>query len=269
MKTILVPTDFSPMSLKALDVAVQLAGGAKVLLMDVLKYPEPVLIAGGVQAEDPDDVFERQVEGIENRLRCLAAQYPNVSPIVLRQEGSIGETIATHEVDLIVMASEGASGWKEKTTGSNAGKVVRKAKCPVLVIKDDITLPIRRVLFPTDFTHTDFIQRFLSLPLCREAAVSFVTVNTGLLSMDTQQLWGKMRKLAAKIGLESYDYGITDAPNESAGIIQFAGDVEADLIALYTHGRDGFAHWFKGSVAEDVVNHSDLPVLTWGLEEEA
>lgn len=269
MKTILVPTDFSPMSLKALDVAVQLAGGAKVLLLDVLKYPDPVLVAGGHPNEDPDDVFERQVEGIENRLRCLATQYPNVSPVVLRQEGSIGETIATHEVDLIVMASEGASGWKEKTTGSNAGKVVRKAKCPVLVLKNEITLPVRRVLFPTDFTHTEYIQRFLSHPVCRNAAVSFVTVNTGLLSLDTRQLWGKMRKLADRLGLESYDYGIADAPTESAGIIQYAGDVEADLIALYTHGREGFAHWFKGSVAEDVVNHSDLPVLTWGLEEEA
>jgi hypothetical protein len=34
------------------------------------------------------------------------------------------------------------------------------------------------------------------------------------------------------------------------------------MIALGTHGRHGLAHLFRGSVAEDVVSHASLPVLT-------
>lgn len=38
-----------------------------------------------------------------------------------------------------------------------------------------------------------------------------------------------------------------------------------DLIAMPTHGRKGLAHFFNGSIGEDVVNHSDLPVMTFKI----
>ena len=37
----------------------------------------------------------------------------------------------------------------------------------------------------------------------------------------------------------------------------------ADLVAMATHGRTGFAHVLAGSIAEDVVSHSKRPVLTF------
>jgi nucleotide-binding universal stress UspA family protein len=39
--------------------------------------------------------------------------------------------------------------------------------------------------------------------------------------------------------------------------------VNADLIAMATHGRTGFAHVIAGSVAEQVVGYSKRPVLTF------
>jgi nucleotide-binding universal stress UspA family protein len=47
------------------------------------------------------------------------------------------------------------------------------------------------------------------------------------------------------------------------GIFNYANDVNADLIAIPTHGRSGIAHFFKGSIGEDVVNHANLPVITF------
>jgi nucleotide-binding universal stress UspA family protein len=44
-------------------------------------------------------------------------------------------------------------------------------------------------------------------------------------------------------------------------IIDFATDVQADLIAMCTHGRTGLARWAYGSVAEKVVRHAHSPVL--------
>ena len=45
----------------------------------------------------------------------------------------------------------------------------------------------------------------------------------------------------------------------------FAEEIDAGMIAMATHGRTGFAHLLSGSIAEDVVNHSKRPVLTYNL----
>ncbi|MDR6195090.1 universal stress protein [Siphonobacter sp. SORGH_AS_0500] len=271
MKTILVPTDFSPLSLKALDRAVELAipAQASILLLGVVKYPEPILMdahAEGSWDQDMDDAFEERVESIENRLRCLLDQpkYHQVpiSAIVNRQMSTIGETIASSKADLIVMASEGATGWKEKTTGSNAERVVRYAKCPVLIIKNAEPISYQKVLFPTDFTNTKALHAFFAFADVRKAHPHFLTVNTGYLDRSFDDLEEDMTELAVDLKLESYSYAIIDAVSEEAGIIRYAEEINADLIALYTHGRTGLSHWFHGSIAEKVVNHSEVPVLT-------
>ncbi|PMD98846.1 hypothetical protein BWI97_03260 [Siphonobacter sp. BAB-5405] len=267
MKSILVPTDFSSLSLKALDLAVELAQPmqASVRLLGVLKYPESVL-QESLFMKDTDDAFEERIEGVENRLRCLLDQpkYHKVpvSALVDRQKGTIGETIAASSVDLIVMASEGASGWKEQTTGSNAERVVRQAKCPVLIVKNGDPLELKTILFPTDFTNIESIRQFLTFPGVEKAKLHFLTVNTGFLDRTFEDLEEEMALLAEKLGIEKYEYTIIDAVSEEAGIVRYGREIQADLIALYTHGRKGLSYWFHGSIAEKVVNHSAIPVLT-------
>jgi nucleotide-binding universal stress UspA family protein len=55
---------------------------------------------------------------------------------------------------------------------------------------------------------------------------------------------------------------IYNSLSEDAGILEFADDIGADLIAMATHGRTGMLHLLTGSIAEDVVNHSKRPVWT-------
>src|SRR3990170_3239858 len=50
-------------------------------------------------------------------------------------------------------------------------------------------------------------------------------------------------------------------------ILEVAKDLDVDLIVMGTHGRTGLAHVFFGSVAEHVVRHSRIPVLTARQEE--
>jgi nucleotide-binding universal stress UspA family protein len=63
--------------------------------------------------------------------------------------------------------------------------------------------------------------------------------------------------------LSNYTLSIFNDLSEEEGIIHFAEAVNADLIAMATHGRTGFAHVLVGSIAEDVVNHARKPVLTF------
>jgi nucleotide-binding universal stress UspA family protein len=72
-----------------------------------------------------------------------------------------------------------------------------------------------------------------------------------------------MEKFAKKLGLKNYTINIFNDITEEDGIIYFAETIEADLIAMATHGRTGFAHVMAGSIAEDVVGHAKRPVLTF------
>ena len=51
-----------------------------------------------------------------------------------------------------------------------------------------------------------------------------------------------------------------------SGIINYATDINADLIAMGTHSRTGFSHLFSSSIAEDLINSVDCPVLTINLK---
>jgi nucleotide-binding universal stress UspA family protein len=68
-----------------------------------------------------------------------------------------------------------------------------------------------------------------------------------------------------KHGLENYTMEIYNESTEEDGIIYFAEDIDADMIALATHGRTGLKHLLSGSIAEDVVNHAQRPVWTCGV----
>ncbi len=45
----------------------------------------------------------------------------------------------------------------------------------------------------------------------------------------------------------------------------YAEKIDADLIAIPTHGRNGLAHFFVGSIGEDLANHAKLPVMTFKI----
>ena len=49
------------------------------------------------------------------------------------------------------------------------------------------------------------------------------------------------------------------------GILNFASETNANLIGMGTHGRRGLAHFFNGSVSEDLVNHANMPVMTFKI----
>jgi hypothetical protein len=72
-----------------------------------------------------------------------------------------------------------------------------------------------------------------------------------------------MERFAKKLCLKNYTLNVFNDLSEEEGIIHFANSINADLIALATHGRTGFAHVIAGSIAEDVANHSRKPVLTY------
>ena len=136
-----MPVDLSPFSEKSVKYAVELArmtGGSLTLLTvinDILPYYE------FFPMEYPSpDYFDAMKDRARDEIRSLAERHAeNVPCDLLVKRGqpaaAIVETAAAGQYDLIVMATHGHSGLEHALLGSITEKVLRKAHCPVLVVR--------------------------------------------------------------------------------------------------------------------------------------
>jgi nucleotide-binding universal stress UspA family protein len=139
LQHLLVPVDFSKNSLKAIDAALALARptGGRITLLYVL---EPIIVPYGetLPGDLPNDAERRY--GVEAEMERLRGTYAAEAPLdTLIVDGTawdaICDTAERKSSDLIVITSHGYTGLKRLFLGSTAERVVRHAKCPVLVLK--------------------------------------------------------------------------------------------------------------------------------------
>jgi universal stress protein A len=139
---ILVPVDFSSLSKKAFQYALRLAQQFKteLALIHVLEPAVPPTFEGLPIAPPYPDAGS---PGAARSLRTLissarTAGVPKAKSLFRRGLASheIVEAAKDLDVDLIVIATHGYTGWKHFCIGSTAERVVRAAPCPVLVVRE-------------------------------------------------------------------------------------------------------------------------------------
>lgn len=144
IKNILVPIDFSDYSKNALKYAVQFAKqfSAKIFLVYVVEpmiYPADFSM-GQVAIPSTDiDLNKRAEEELNNLAGTID---PSVKAETVIKTGKpfveINETAQEKNIDLIIIATHGHTGVEHLLFGSTAEKVVRKAPCPVLTLREPI-----------------------------------------------------------------------------------------------------------------------------------
>jgi len=272
MKKILVPTDFSPQAENALKVAVQIAQKNKGVIYLLHSMEMSTHLANINSGALPESLFfiklaEKQFEEL--------LQKPYLADIELHQAighaeiyNDIAESVEKDNIDLIVMGSHGASGFKEMFIGSNTEKVVRTSKIPVLVIKNPHqNFEVNDFVFATDFSEEcrkpfDDAQKFAK---DIGAKMHLLFVNTPNDFKTTSQAKDIMNQFIRGMGVENYSLNIYNETSVEKGILQFAKDTGADLVGMSTHGRKGISHFFNGSISEDLVNHANMPVITFKI----
>ncbi|MCJ7759080.1 MAG: universal stress protein, partial [Gillisia sp.] len=65
--------------------------------------------------------------------------------------------------------------------------------------------------------------------------------------------------------LKNYTINIYNDVTVEEGILNFATSINAELIGISTHGRKGLDHFFNGSISEDLVNHANIPMVTFKI----
>lgn len=278
MQTILVPFDFSEEAQHALDLAQQLATLAKCKLKLVHIVEVPTTQSFSTMGEmNLDSTQLNQVYMIElvekrkQQIKEIEAQHQN-KPYQFKTRMSFGNPyagisreISEIKADLVVMGSKGSSGLEELLIGSNTEKVVRHAVCPVITVKHPINASeIKKIIFASDFSEENrtVIRNVKALQELLGAELSLVKINTPSFFETSRDSRVKIQEFIQSHGLANAQPVIYNSTSEEEGIIEYAEEINADMIAMATHGRTGFMHLLSGSIAEDVVNHARRPVWT-------
>jgi nucleotide-binding universal stress UspA family protein len=279
LDTILVPVDGSGMSELAVPFAEGLAraAGAKVVLMRAV--PSPLLIA-----PEPGEFSESQAaQALEEIKRRLPDGELHAEAHVV--QGDPGDAIVraaeSLQADLIVMATHGRGGLGRAVYGSIADEVVRTTSVPVLLIPPGAKYrmnPPCKVLVPLD--GSAFAEA--ALPPAINLAVAlrgrvvlvratasptyWVLDDDGGRTPDPASEAAAARRYLetaavgyARDGVELSGYATDEAPAEA--ILGAARDYDAGAIAMATHGRSGLLRAALGSVAQEVLSRTTLPVL--------
>jgi universal stress protein A len=141
LKKILVPSDFSPASDNAFKYALHFGQkfGAQLHVIHVL---EPVLSPQFAGLPEAPAFSKEELATVEKNLRAWAdsAGAAGVAAKLVLRNGlpshEIVEAAKDLDVDLVIIATQGHTGWKHFCIGSTAERVVRAAPCPVLVVRE-------------------------------------------------------------------------------------------------------------------------------------
>jgi nucleotide-binding universal stress UspA family protein len=276
MKKILVPVDFSEHSDFAMEVAANIAKkqNAEIIAVHMMGLSDAVLTR-----DESKEVFEAMYY-----MRLAEKRFAEFLDKDYLEGVTVTDTVHNYKIfselndvardfkaDLIIMGSHGSSGLKEVFVGSNTEKVVRTSEIPVLVIKHRAeNFNPQLGIFACDFLENSIgpYKRAQKMFDAMGINMQMLYVNLAGDFRSTREIEKRILNFLKSAGesnpLESLNKIVQyNEYSVEAGIFGYSQVSNADIIALPTQGRQGLAHFFSGSIGEDVVNHSDLPVITF------
>ncbi len=280
-KKILCPVDFSKASLHALAYARAFAEmfDSELVLLHVSPNITEAYSAllpdfptqGLHKEEDLAEQFNEFADDWSGKLRkVIRAGTPYIEILEYAKE---------QDFDLILIGAKGHTNFERLFMGATGEKVTRFADRPVLTVHEKPGgLPIRRILVPIDFSPL----AYAILPLVAALAKAF-DAEIDLLHIvemgDHSQSEAQAREYEYFENVKEALAGQWELPDEfnrikthkfvrhhigsaGYGILSFAQDWDADLIAMASHGRTGLSKVLLGSVTEKVIRIAPYPVLS-------
>ncbi|UAM98935.1 universal stress protein [Polaribacter litorisediminis] len=273
MKKILVPVDFSEKSEFAAKMANDIAQkyDSAIYLIHLIELPSG--ITGRAEVGNysiPESMlFLRKIRQrmqefketffYENLEVYYAIKLQNPYEGILKYADKMG-------ADMIVMGSKGHSTFEEIFIGSNTEKVVRSSKTPVLVVKkDNDKLKMKELVFASNFKITEdkeVFKKFLDFANHFKSNIHLLKINTTLNFESTHEATKKVKNYIADFDLPKHSINIYNDLSVEKGILHFAEEINADLIAIGTNNRSGLSHLFSASVTKNLSSHALKPILT-------
>jgi nucleotide-binding universal stress UspA family protein len=271
MKKILLPTDFSPSSLAAYKFAIDFASvsNAELTVMHVIDIPVIQETTFGLQPYlYAKEMFRDAVQNASRIYKRMQTMFPSDVPISFKAIhddliSGLTEFIRTNHTDLVIMSAHGASQVEEFVSGSQTKRVARHSPVPVLAIPSETNVAsIRDIVFPNSLEpdQEHLVQAISSFQRTFNATLHLLFVNTPSNFHTEEESKKLLKSFALYYSLQNFTVNYRYDDTENNGILSFVNEINADLVAMGTHGRTGIAHLLKGSIAETVLQNTNRPV---------
>lgn len=273
MERILVPIDFSKRSEYACKLASRIAkkSNSIVFLLHMVELPTGVVDMGSRSTFSiPESVLylrkirDRIFEFRDNFFHKDIEVHYSIK--FEKPYAAILKYVDKINADLIVMGSKGHSEFEEILIGSNTEKVVRTAKIPVIVVKkDEDKFRIKNIVFASNFkkdTKKEVLQKVIDFANYFKSEIHFLKVTTPSKFTSTEEATQQVKDFIKDLQLPNYSINIYNDSTIQSGILNFSRNIEADLIALTTHGRSGLSQLFTPSVTKNLTKNAMRPILT-------
>lgn len=217
----------------------------------------------------PREILEQAKHDLVERLRSLAPQRIG-QPRVEVRSGSphrvLTELARNLRAQMIIVGA--ADRTSIPWLGSTADRVLRKASCPVLVVRGRSTLPPTQLLVPVDLSTLSsesveacaaWLRRFPDSP---PASVELLHVSPELTAEPGRA--SAERELSRFLGALPQEPHFTTKVRTGPVVPEILGEIQeshAQLVVLGTHGRGGFERYMLGSVAADIARTAPTSVL--------
>jgi nucleotide-binding universal stress UspA family protein len=281
---ILCPVDFSGFSASAYEYAYSLSRQYEAKLF-VLHVMEPVvsIYREFISPSLVEEIHSRRESDAREQVRKLEARYveEKVASEVIVQIGLVADSILSfvedQDIDLVVMGTHGRRGLDRLTMGSVAERVLRRARCAVLAVRERVTSfvspgsmhqPVRlqKLLCCVDFSETSprALEYAFSLALQYQAEITLLHVleNSELRADEQNQALNCIEDL---IPVEARNWAtlvpVVRAGKPYAQIIEHATQGQTDLIVMGVRGRNALDLALFGSTTHRVIQLGPCPVL--------
>ncbi|MFO7614218.1 MAG: universal stress protein [Bacteroidales bacterium] len=274
MKQIIVAIDFSKTSLNALAYGIHFANKAGADLQMVWvdnTTSEEVVFEGFAQEERTEKVAllrelqKKYNKSLKNGKLDFKTRKGKVY-IELAQQAKVVNA------DMIITGTHGVSGFEEFWIGSNAYRIVTNAPCPVITLRHDAKVQdVKKIVIPIDSSQ----ETRQKIPVAAQLAqlchseVHVLSLYSTTLKSVHRRVDNYARQVTNYFGERNIKYvsEVKESDNITRTTIDYAEAVDADLIAIMTEQETTTANIFLGPYAQQMVNHSPIPVLSMRAKE--
>ncbi|MFM9859119.1 universal stress protein [Pseudoxanthobacter sp. M-2] len=280
MRRIMLATDFSERSDRALRRATILARqhSAELSIVHVVDNDRPQYIVDH-DAEDAHLILAQLERSLRDQDGCIC------TTSVLLDDPFRGIAGAAEEVspDLLVIGPHRRQILRDAFVGTTAERTIKAVSCPVLMVNGPPVGPWRHILLTTDLSKSaeQALNRFAAMGLGVDAGSSIVNVfDTPALRMIMPNNMAKeeenhylnaqresaLKELRQFIKNSSFERAKPIVRREESTvareILRTAADLPADLVVIASGSKSAIAQLILGSVAQDVLRHAAVDVLT-------
>jgi nucleotide-binding universal stress UspA family protein len=277
MKTLVVPTDFSSVSVNALNYAVDMAQAINAGLVLLHVYNVPVSFTEApvapVTSFSLEEVKRSSVERLEELKKNLIIQ--TAGKIQIYSESRLGEPIEELEAICksldpmaVIMGSHGATGFERLIMGSTTLNAIKHLKCPVIVIPPGTTYNgIRRIGLACDFknvvqsTPVEYIKN-----LVKEFGADLYVLNVQDKSAEDTDLEEPPTMDAVYLDsmLEEVrpNYVQLTGKNVVDSITSFAENNNLDLVMVIPKKHRFIDSLFHKSQSKELITHAHIPIVS-------